>query len=233
MSDEEAVPSGQVLPATQEIRDRIERRWEGLNERVQAKVQSISGRDRTPEARLIQQAASAGTVTKRVAWLRKAADYVNAGAAHLAACRKGCAACCHIAVMISRAEAQVIARETGAKLNPKAGVFSMADSEAFGEAFKQATSEAVGKPCTFLKEGSCSIYAHRPLECRLLLNLDDDDLLCQLVEGSATNVPYLDARQHHVASVAILGQHQDYDDIRNWFPQGRAKDMSGTQHKAV
>ncbi len=232
MSEHAPLEPGQVLPATEEVRDRIARRWEGLNERVQAKVQSISGRDRTPEARLIQQAASAGTVTKRVAWLRKAADYVNAGAAHLAACRKGCAACCHIAVMISRAEAQVIARETGAKLNTKAGVFSMADSEDFGEAFKQATSGAVGKPCTFLKEGSCSIYAHRPLECRLLLNLDDDDLLCQLVEGSATNVPYLDARQHHVASVAILGQHQDYDDIRNWFPQGRAKDTPGTQQKA-
>ncbi|WP_291520073.1 YkgJ family cysteine cluster protein [Acidovorax sp.] len=167
-----------------------------------------------------------------MAWLRKAADYVNAGAAHLAACRKGCAACCHIAVIISRGEAQVIARETGAKLNPNAGVFSMADSEDFGEAFKQATSGAVGKPCSFLTEGSCSIYAHRPLECRLLLNLDDDDLLCQLVEGSATNVPYMDARQHHVASVAILGPHQHYDDIRNWFPQGRANDTPSTQQKA-
>lgn len=165
MSEHAPVEPGQVLPATELVRDRIARRWEGLNERVQAKVQSISGLDRTPEVRLIQQASSAGTVTKRLSWLRKAADHVHAGAAHLAACRKGCAHCCHIAVTISRAEAQVIARETGAKLNPKAGVFSMADSEDFGEAFKQATSGAVGKPCTFLTEGSCSIYAHRPLTC--------------------------------------------------------------------
>ncbi len=199
MSEHASVKPGQVLPATEVVRDRIARRWEGLNERVQAKVQSISGLDRTPEVRLIQQTASAGTVTKRVSWLRKAADHVHAGAAHLAACRKGCAHCCHISVMISRAEAQVIAKETGAKLNPGAGVFSMAESEDFAETFRAATSEAVGKPCTFLNNASCSIYAHRPLQCRLLLRLDDDDLLCQLIEGSATNVPYLDTRQHHTS----------------------------------
>ena len=61
-------------------------------------------------------------------------------------------------------------------------------------------------------------YSSRPLQCRLLLNMDEDALLCQLVEGSTINVPYLNTQEHHVDSVVILGAHQDYDDIRNWFP---------------
>lgn len=48
--------------------------------------------------------------------------------------------------------------------------------------------------------------------------MDEDALLCQLVEGSTINVPYLNTQEHHVDSVVILGAHQDYDDIRNWFP---------------
>src|SRR3990167_2374390 len=33
-----------------------------------------------------------------------------------------------------------------------------------------------GVPCSFLKEGRCSIYRHRPLACRLQINMDDDDI---------------------------------------------------------
>lgn len=40
------------------------------------------------------------------------------------------------------------------------------------------------------------------------------------MQGGATNVPYLNTKIHHYAAVTILGAHQDYDDIRHWFPQG-------------
>ena len=132
--------------------------------------------------------------------------------------RKGCSHCCHIAVMISRAEALVIAKETGAPMNPLAGKYTMANVDEDSESYKAATQEAFGKPCTFLKDDVCGIYSSRPLQCRLLLNMDEDALLCQLVEGSTINVPYLNTQEHHVDSVVILGAHQDYDDIRNWFP---------------
>ena len=138
------VPAGQVQPAAPELLERIERRWDGLRERVEAKLLKIQGLDRRPERRLLDQAAKSGNATKRVMWLRKAADYVTDSAAPLAACRKGCSHCCHIAVMISRAEAQVIAKETGARLNTLAGKFSMANAEGDGDIFNAATREAIG-----------------------------------------------------------------------------------------
>lgn len=220
MIDEQRVAQGEILPATHENLQRVARRWEGLHERLDAKMKSIQGLDRTTEERLIGQAANASTATKRVNWLRKAADHVNENTAHLAACKKGCAHCCHIAVMISRSEAQVISKETGARLNLKAGVFTMNNVEDTPGAYQAATDQAFGKPCPFLADGGCSIYSHRPLQCRLLFNLDEDALLCQLMQGGVTDVPYLNTKAHHYAAVAILGVNQDYDDIRHWFPQG-------------
>ena len=213
-------PAVEVQRRTPEVLRRIEERCAGLLPRVEAKMKTLSGRDRRPEARLVDQAAQAGTVAKRVMWLRKAADYLQEGAAHLAACRKGCSHCCHISVMVSRAEAQVIARETGAHLNTAAGQFMMQGFEEQSETIRAATLQAYGAACTFLREGSCSIYSSRPLQCRLLLNMDDDDLLCQLIENGDSNVPYLNTTEHHIASVTVLGAHQDYDDLRNWFPKG-------------
>ncbi|CAN7668976.1 YkgJ family cysteine cluster protein [Acidovorax sp. LjRoot194] len=213
------IPAGQILPATAENRMRIEQRWEGLKDRVEAKVRTLHGRDRNPELRMVDQAQRAGNATKRVTWLRKAADYFADGAKHLAACGKGCAHCCHITVMVSRTEAQVIAKETGAALNPSAGRFTMNSSDV-QEALQTATAAYFGKPCTFLKGDQCGVYGSRPLQCRLLINLDEDPLLCQLIEGGETNVPYLNATDHHVGAVVALGPHQEYADIREWFPVG-------------
>lgn len=212
-------PAGKVLPATPVNLARIDKRWEGLNERVEAKVRTLKDRDRTPELRMVSQAENASTASQRVTWLRKAADYLHDGAKHLAACGKGCSHCCHISVMVSRAEAQVIARETGAKLNRKAGRFTM-ETVDMPSALEAATAESFGKPCTFLKDGDCTVYDHRPLACRLLLNLDDDPLLCQLVEGAEPKVPYLNATEHHIGAAVAFGPHQEYDDLRHWFPAG-------------
>ena len=104
-------------------------------------------------------------------------------------------------------------------MNPLAGKYTMANVDEDSESYKAATQEAFGKPCTFLRDDGCGIYSSRPLQCRLLLNMDEDALLCQLVEGGTINVPYLNTQEHHVDSVVILGAHQDYDDIRNWFPK--------------
>ena len=78
-------PAVEVQRRTPEVLRRIEERCVGLLPRVEAKMKILSGRDRRPEARLVDQAAQAGTVAKRVMWLRKAADYLQEGAAHLAA----------------------------------------------------------------------------------------------------------------------------------------------------
>lgn len=204
-----------VLPATAENLQRIQDRWAGLQERVDQKLQALAGKSRAAEEKLIDQAVRASSVPKRIFWLRKAADAMAASVQGLAACRQGCSHCCHITTLISRAEAQLIAKETGAAFNADAGRFTKDNSSQ--EDAKGAAQEMFGKPCPFLRDRACSIYNSRPLTCRQLLNMDEDDLLCQLIEGNAPQVPYMNAMAHSVAAVAILGGHQDYDDIRNWF----------------
>ena len=122
-------------------------------------------------------------------WLRKAAGSLHGSVASLAACRKGCSHCCHISVMLSRAEAKVIAKETRGRFNEAAVQITLDDTQERRDALEAITRQTYGQACTFLREGSCSIYSSRPLPCRLLANMDDDDLLCQLVENEAKNVP--------------------------------------------
>ena len=150
----------EVQRRTPEALQRTEEPYAGLLPHVEVKLKAISGCDRRPEARLLDQAAQAGTVAKRVMWLRKAADYLQEGTAHHAACRKGCSHCCHISVMVSRAEAQVIARETGAHLNTAAGQFMMQGFEEQSETIRAATLQAYGAACTFLREGFHSVLQY-------------------------------------------------------------------------
>ena len=197
------------------MRAEIAERWQGLDERVNAKLTRVAHIDRSPEKRFADLALSAPTAGKRISWLRKAADRFAANLVPVSACRSGCAHCCHIGVAITKAEATRIAKETGVSLNAAAGM----SVEAMRELSPQSP-DVFGGPCTFLDHQTqrCSIYDNRPLQCRLLFNLDEDDLLCQLVEGGAPNVPYANAQAHHFAAAIALGEHQLVDDIRRWFP---------------
>jgi hypothetical protein len=68
---------------------------------------------------------------------------------------------------------------------------------------------------------ACSIYNARPMACRLLLNLDDDDLLCRRVEGAAVPVPYADSDQ--LKTLYLMAQvASPLADIRDFFPAGSA-----------
>lgn len=132
------------------------------------------------------------------------------------ACRSGCSHCCHIDVAVPRSEAELIAKATKAPMDKAPGVaYTLSESERGSDFFKV--------PCTFLKEGECSIYEHRPLACRTLLNMDDSDLLCRLVEGCKVPVPYADSSTLQAAFAIVAGQEQEWADIRNWFPSGLAK----------
>lgn len=197
----------------------VEARWDGLRERVEAKVERFASADRSAEVRLLTQAEQASTASKRIHWLRKAADAATRDVMAVAACRQGCAHCCHITVAISRSEAQVIAKETGRKLNTKAGAITMESMDRLSDPQEHLAALAFGVPCPFLVNSKCSIYEVRPLACRLQVNLDDDDLLCQLVEGHRPMVPYVNLSHHHAMAAALLGEHQAYDDIRQWFAE--------------
>lgn len=81
-------------------------------------------------------------------------------------CKAGCSACCRtIPVEISDLEARHIAAATGktmANLPPG----------------RHTQLKDVTTPCPFLVENQCSIYEHRPYNCRSLAAVDRDALSC-------------------------------------------------------
>lgn len=125
------------------------------------------------------------------------------------ACGSGCNHCCHIETTVPRSEAKLIAKAIGLRL---------------AEPDERLTMETIagrrkffGVPCSFLVDGKCSIYVHRPLVCRTLVNLDSVDTLCRLVPGVEVPVPYLQAVEMQ-GYFAYLTQDEQYADIREWFP---------------
>jgi Fe-S-cluster containining protein len=176
--------------------------------------------------RLVAQAMKARTAVQRVHWLRREADMVVAAAEDVSACKEGCSSCCHIGVSVTESEAVVIGRAIGRTPRhlPDDRAFTPAeflgaeDGEArLQELRARIDADHFGVPCTFLKDGSCSIYEHRPLACRHLINLDVDDLLCRLVPGESIKVPYVNMQSQQMAYVVSMGAGARIADIRDWF----------------
>ena len=171
-------------------------------------------------ARLIAAARNAPTAPARVLWLQRAAsDWAQPLQAH-AACRVGCSHCCHIAVALTDVEARLVGRAIGrepavvaeAPLTPEA-------AERMRLPGAPEDRNGYLSPCTFLVEGECSIYEHRPLACRTQLNLDSDDFLCALREdGVPVSVPYADATALKAAYV-LAQPAAKWADIRAFFPR--------------
>lgn len=90
------------------------------------------------------------------------------------ACKAGCSACCRtIPVEISELEAQHITQATGvahAKLPPG----------------RHTSPDFQSTPCPFLIDDRCSIYEHRPYNCRSLAVVDRDALTCSEVNTALT-----------------------------------------------
>lgn len=133
------------------------------------------------------------------------------------ACRSGCSNCCWIGVGVLQTEAEAIGKFIGRK--PRDPVVP--------ENGRGLAEAAFGKACTFLKDGACSIYEVRPLACRGLFSLDEDNLLCRLVSGAQVPVPYADNTQIMTHMVMAMGAER-MADIREWFPPQVQSTAAGT-----
>lgn len=127
-----------------------------------------------------------------------------------AACRRGCSHCCHINTEVPRSEAQLIAKASGRTLQEPAVKLGWTSTP---------PEKFLGVPCPFLRDGACSIYAHRPLACRTLLSMADDEALCELRPGENVPVPYANATALQ-ATFFQVAQQEDWADIREWFAPG-------------
>jgi hypothetical protein len=88
--------------------------------RAQARADRIQATlDHAAESRLRATARGARTSRLRVVWLQRAADVVGKAVEQAGgvACRKGCAHCCHIPVLLTTAEADEIAWRPTITLN--------------------------------------------------------------------------------------------------------------------
>jgi len=125
-----------------------------------------------------------------------------------AACRRGCAHCCHIRVDLVKTEAEML----GSAIRRKPKTPAVGNFDTFDAGYHQ--------PCTFLSNGECSIYEHRPLACRVHVNLDEDALLCEINEWSTklSALPGLAIKETFDWAYGLICGTSRHADIREYFP---------------
>lgn len=166
------------------------------------------------EYQLAKLLVSNRSVRSKLRGLYQLVDEFAAYAKGRVPCKKGCSHCCYIAAPISVTEAQMIAEATGIEAKPlKPGRLVL-------DEYKNIKGFSWGyhNPCTFLKDGACSIYEHRPLVCRTHFILDEDELLCVIRETEhGHRVPFWDLSRYRTAGQMITGS--EAADIREFFPR--------------
>jgi Fe-S-cluster containining protein len=180
-----------------------QRRADAVDERL---------RDYLPRMRkVVGEAIQEVRLSRKIRLMREIVGHLGKAMDGIAPCHDGCSQCCHIPVLISRAEAVTIADERG---------LEVATLERYA---LKGNDDYKGTPCPFLKENRCSIYDSRPIACRLHFNLDADNLLCQLMPGEKIEAPYLNNMQYHLMMMSVLGKAQmlQLADIRDFFPSGK------------
>lgn len=128
-----------------------------------------------------------------------------------AACKNGCSHCCNKSVQVAKSEAKLIALCIGTPLAKLVMTHRAGD--------KMERTSYQDKPCTFLENGKCSIYKHRPLVCRMLVNMDNEERLCKLIPNVSVPVPYINSSIFQMFYADLLGKN-NLADVREWFPKG-------------
>jgi len=122
---------------------------------------------------------------------------------------RGCSACCHISVAMSDVEAEVLGAKLGA--SPRRKVAQ--------ERREDVVDEWFGVPCTFLRQGACSIYDSRPIACVLNHSLGPDPSMCSTdIAPDESCVPRMNLIGFWVQYNAAL-RPKGWGDIRRFFPR--------------
>lgn len=133
------------------------------------------------------------------------------------ACQRGCNHCCHVQVLMTQDEAEVIGKRIGRKPRQPSKFNGRKDVETFDWGYHN--------PCTFLVDGECSIYENRPMPCRIHYSVDVDALMCELTPPESKAVPLLNPQPFIMAFLQMLGMPEVVPvlgDIREFFPRGKS-----------
>jgi Fe-S-cluster containining protein len=152
----------------------------------------------------------------------------SAEAGKTISCRKGCGACCRQLVPISRSEGErlldlveAMPRERRGKIKRRfAAAEAILEPAGFarpaGKTDREKTDRelstsyfALGVPCPFLEDESCSIHVERPLVCREYLVTSPAELCAGPVQEGVTPVP---------VPKFSLAARKLQDDKDEWFP---------------
>jgi Fe-S-cluster containining protein len=215
-----------LTPEQAELAARKAERWSDPNTQLRAEervaLANVQAKRNEPRTRTqLTQLQKAPSIKHKIYWLRELAATFGEAVAPHAACRDACSGCCYQPVALTRQEAEVIARETGAPLHQPASWST------------EPQMRYVGQACPFLRDDRCTIYRHRPMVCRLIFNMDVDALLCQTVPGVRSQAPYADHSAYKELYVrAHLGRVKDDEamqaalkslrmaDLREFFSDG-------------
>lgn len=176
---------------------------DAFNRRVDPKTQTA----------LTDRAAKAASPRAKVILMRQAADNLIKAASGLSPCKKGCSHCCKMATLVSLEEAQLMAKETGTPLTMPSRF----------NAFEEYRRKYEAVPCTFLVNNACSIYAARPMACRLHIVLEIDNTVCEIVPGEKIIAPTINVHMYDKKFCEAFGDPagMKFADIREWFPKGK------------
>ena len=127
------------------------------------------------------------------------------------ACKNSCSHCCNRSVLVAKSEAKLIA------LCIRTPLAKLVMTHRAGD--KVVRTSYQGTPCTFLVAGKCSIYQHRPLVCRMLVNMDSDERLCKLKLNKAVPAAFLNYIDFQMFYADLIAEKK-LADVREWFPKG-------------
>jgi Fe-S-cluster containining protein len=134
--------------------------------------------------------ARAATLAERamVATSRLTEALLSRAKSGAVACRAGCDHCCHQSVSVTPPEALAVVAHLRETLAPDAlASFAVRLAERVERTRELSTDERFSPelPCLFLRDGSCSIYAVRPLVCRGMNSLDAAECQRRLRDANA------------------------------------------------
>jgi Fe-S-cluster containining protein len=183
---------------------------------IQEKLRRINAQSNRKLHRIVRESLpalveSAQPLDRKVIRLRQVADSAAKVIAPFTPCAKGCSACCHNPAIISEVDAMLVAEASGAPLAAPRRVFDVAAGE---DARRAYVSHYAGVACTFLEDNVCSIYAHRPVVCRVHHSIENSAAGC----ANGRQPEAVDLTELYLGELRMMGRMMIYADIREFFP---------------